>query len=989
MKKTSSHYIASLLVAAFSPALISGSCTQAPMKAMGVATLSSTDASGRLSDVEGKQGEIWEQYYKFIVWLDASGKPKSLVYQNNEKYEFHSDYLMTLPEFQGLNRKQIDEITYKPSANRKVLLGVLVKRAGDDGITSNRFNLVMEDAPTADTVASIHSLILKSLGSVDELNGAPLNLELLPHQVRAFAAQAASLAAKGIGLHVSERVQDNVSYTDGWRTGTLAWVSSEDELNARVASGEIGLQTIVVTDQNLRELPSIAGLISAVPLTPASHSVLLGQMYGLPIVYHKDAEKIFKPLVSRKILLNSNNVAGTSGSDNLFSFLIDPKEEDLKKLSEFVVRPKLDLVIDTNESKIRQAAELDRSKIPAYGGKASQIGLLMKTIPQNTLDKGVGIPVHYFKKFMTTAKARTGETLEAFVAKSLATVADPATSETQTKIVLKAVRDEIKAAKIPADIVATIRAELSKTFPGDKVRLKLRSSSNAEDGETFNGAGLYDSEGIWLTGGEPNDLEKGLNKVWRSVYTDRGFIARRRFKADESKVGMAILAQKTFKGELANGVIVFHMGKAVADPSDMKKDVWDVKIITHEGEEEGDKEAVTHGTGKIRPEIMDVNSHYEVFSRLQQPFEGYSEQRTILPKEEYHQLGKLMRKVAASYGAPSQEVTIESEFKVMPDGSGRKLVIKQVRPVPKPKLVKAQDGSRYMVVTPKVANLRTEQSCGNSFGTLWCPRNSKLVMKSFTDLDIASGKLFVEEFTTTIQGKTYSVKKPKIKLTDRYEKAPGKILNILVPNERLPSLTVTIEVPYTSKNVMPLNDAKISMNVTTTDEKDLVVLRKIKGHLNRLMTNLLPIGPETFLSDFDKDEVVGTNTETLKTKGAKPLTVVLSKMKLTGEGDNKNKKIGEAQISGLLSRPIKVTRDAIAYYANHHSGLEDYTFDLLTDASLTRDEKSKIEKMGRYLLIDVDWEGANVYLLREDGHATVIGQLILPEGSGHSGGDEE
>lgn len=58
MKKSSSHYLTSLLVAAVSPALISGSCTTAPTKAMGVATLTSTDSSSRTNGVESKNGAL-------------------------------------------------------------------------------------------------------------------------------------------------------------------------------------------------------------------------------------------------------------------------------------------------------------------------------------------------------------------------------------------------------------------------------------------------------------------------------------------------------------------------------------------------------------------------------------------------------------------------------------------------------------------------------------------------------------------------------------------------------------------------------------------------------------------------------------------------------------------------------------------------------------------------------------------------------------------
>ena len=76
-------------------------------------------------------------------------------------------------------------------------------------------------------------------------------------------------------------------------------------------------------------------------------------------------------------------------------------------------------------------------------------------------------------------------------------------------------------------------------FPDPEVLLSCRSSTNAEDGEEFNGAGLYDSKS-----GRPADdfrpagscphptykpLSLALKKVWASTYNLNAFLARERF----------------------------------------------------------------------------------------------------------------------------------------------------------------------------------------------------------------------------------------------------------------------------------------------------------------------------------------------------------------------------------------------------------------------------------------------------------------------------
>lgn len=93
----------------------------------------------------------------------------------------------------------------------------------------------------------------------------------------------------------------------------------------------------------------------------------------------------------------------------------------------------------------------------------------------------------------------------------------------------------------------------------------LRSSTNAEDIEGFNAAGLYESIVVKREIIDKNVVEakiailQALAKVWASVWNFRGFEERRLFGLDSAQVKMAVLCQPLFSSadtQICNGVAV-------------------------------------------------------------------------------------------------------------------------------------------------------------------------------------------------------------------------------------------------------------------------------------------------------------------------------------------------------------------------------------------------------------------------------------------------
>ncbi len=117
-------------------------------------------------------------------------------------------------------------------------------------------------------------------------------------------------------------------------------------------------------------------------------------------------------------------------------------------------------------------------------------------------------------------------------------------------------------------IVAAIADQILAIFGADDEMVRFRSSSNAEDALSFNGAGLYESTSVCLAddlagdadGPSHCDLDKGkertvcrgLKRVWASLWGMKAVEERSWYGIDHRDVAMGILVNTRTKGELAN-----------------------------------------------------------------------------------------------------------------------------------------------------------------------------------------------------------------------------------------------------------------------------------------------------------------------------------------------------------------------------------------------------------------------------------------------------
>jgi hypothetical protein len=93
-------------------------------------------------------------------------------------------------------------------------------------------------------------------------------------------------------------------------------------------------------------------------------------------------------------------------------------------------------------------------------------------------------------------------------------------------------------------------SDVQESFPAS-LSIRFRSSTNNEDLEGFNGAGLYES---YTHHPYEGHFAKSAKQVWSGLWTYRAFEEREFWRIDHATAAMGILIHPNYSAEQANGV---------------------------------------------------------------------------------------------------------------------------------------------------------------------------------------------------------------------------------------------------------------------------------------------------------------------------------------------------------------------------------------------------------------------------------------------------
>lgn len=296
---------------------------------------------------------------------------------------------------------------------------------------------------------------------------------------------------------------------------------------------------ILLIEGYSNDIPLCAGVIITTFQTPLSHITILAHNRKTPVIAYKNAssDEKLEELIGQQVLLSiSSDTFKLSVNEKIF------KEKKKKK--------SIRLSYDLNAKELTSLNDVKFNDIEKYGAKVCYLAELQRVKGANKLfytpRGGFTIPFYFYYEHIK--KYGIDNLINSMLSDS--TILKDAKKLNQE---LNCIRDSIISSPIDAQLLEKILEMIEKNGTGKRPR--FRSSSNAEDLDNFNGAGLYDSK-TGIPGDTTKPVDKAIKKVWASLWNERAFREREYFQIDHHTVFMGILVHESFPDEISNGVAV-------------------------------------------------------------------------------------------------------------------------------------------------------------------------------------------------------------------------------------------------------------------------------------------------------------------------------------------------------------------------------------------------------------------------------------------------
>ena len=300
----------------------------------------------------------------------------------------------------------------------------------------------------------------------------------------------------------------------------------------------VGPRDIVVLDAVPNDLSVVAGLITSTVQTPLAHVNVLSEQRGTPnmVLLGASDDKDLQSMANGWARL----VVGA------FEYTLEPATQAEADAWWEAHQPTPTQVpaLDFEVTDLRDIEEIGVEDVAAFGGKASNFGVISRLGEDVPHPKAFAVPVFYYKQF---------EQQNGFDVRVAELQADPmfASDPLYREQALLDLQAEIQGAPIDPAFEALLLEKLAADYPG--LRMRFRSSTNAEDLDGFSGAGLYSS-----SSGEIEDptstVPDAVRSTWASLWNFRAYEERSYAGIPQDAVSMALLVHPASGAEAANGV---------------------------------------------------------------------------------------------------------------------------------------------------------------------------------------------------------------------------------------------------------------------------------------------------------------------------------------------------------------------------------------------------------------------------------------------------
>jgi len=448
---------------------------------------------------------------------------KKMYFFNSTRYTYHYDFCV---QVLGYSQEigEFNKESYNPTNKRTYLLAnINYLEDSDDWV----MELAASDEMNAGLINFFFNEVNKNVFFKDKLKFY-LNS---PHVIGLNSKKALKIPtvfSDFIFKRITEQSIENASNVGILKKYDL---QKKEDFNPKA-------DEIIIINTTPEFIPTVRGIIITELQTPLSHLVLLAKNRNIPVyvdtkVWEKQS---VNNLLGKKVELITK--------ENSYLLKASQKPIPVKKAVKEIIL-KRDLSV-TDLVDLETVTPLNI--VNSIGSKATNLGLLKQIQKEiksyKTPEYAFAIPFYYFDQHIKDNH---------FQDKINALYAIPKDSVKLLEKELKAFRKTVKNSKVNPELLKKIEEKLNAQ--NDFKNFRFRSSTNAEDMEGFNGAGLYDSKTA-IIGDTEKTVEKAILEVWSSFWNFRAFQERDLFGINHESCAMGVLVHRSFPDEKANGVLV-------------------------------------------------------------------------------------------------------------------------------------------------------------------------------------------------------------------------------------------------------------------------------------------------------------------------------------------------------------------------------------------------------------------------------------------------
>ncbi len=457
-----------------------------------------------------------------IVYSIPDGK---MYYSNSEKYFIHYDFCAQVLKYPK-GHAMFNQEQYTWNDNRIYILASVNHFTSSDIYTLEFF---AGDELTCDDIETVYNRVAETFIPGDSIHF--------------YATSSGWTGCTNVPLISSDELYKGQNYQPLNPEANFGYLKKISV--AGLPSAYLGRHDIVLLNGIPIDIPVVAGIITTEFQTPLSHINVLSHNRGTPNMALRDGwtsaklDGLLNKLVYLKVTLDSFYIREASMQEaQVFWAQKEPQAPHI-------------LEMNITTSGLVELAGAGINSVPLIGGKAANFAELAKIIlsgygPLPLPEGYFAIPFYYYYRHIK----KYG--LDVFIDNMLNdTLFQTNAAWRQQQLV--ELQDSIKDCPLDTALLRLVKEHVATL--GNFKTIRFRSSTNAEDIEGFNGAGLYDSYTGTLN--DPDKpIDKAIKKVWASLWNFGAFEEREYFKIDHTTVAMGILVHRSYPAESANGVAI-------------------------------------------------------------------------------------------------------------------------------------------------------------------------------------------------------------------------------------------------------------------------------------------------------------------------------------------------------------------------------------------------------------------------------------------------